>query len=141
MKRTAVILLLTMCFMPSLYGQKTRYAQEPPKAKPGVDYPIKVHISGVHVRTLCLQEPVGVASRDSCNDTLYADAIVNGARIELMGDFLWFPGYPIPLLPGDYQARIFRDHQTKNGTPLFLEYELVFPDRSVWHSTVTGFSE
>ena len=115
--------------------------QEPPKAKAGVEYPIKVHISGIHIRTNCLQEPIDVSSRVSCNDTLYADAIVNGAKIELMGDFLWFPGYPIPLAPGDYQARLFKDHRTKNAPPLFLEYELVFPDRSVWHSTVTGFTE
>jgi hypothetical protein len=62
-----------------MYGQKTRLGQELPRAKPGEDYPIKVHISGVHYRG----EYLGPGQMA---DVIYADAVMNGKKIELRGD-------------------------------------------------------
>jgi hypothetical protein len=55
-----------------MHGQKTRLGQELPHAKPGDDYPIKVHISGKHYR----DEYFG--SQDQ--DLIYADAVMNGRK-------------------------------------------------------------
>jgi hypothetical protein len=136
MKKFAVILFLAICFLPMLSAQKTRYGQEPPVAKTGVDYPVKVHISGIRVRTDWIEPPEG----SSMCTIVTADAALSGQKIELTGDC--FPGHYLPhLLPGDYQARLLKDSHRIQGTPLYQEYEVVLPDRSAWRGTVTGISE
>lgn len=134
MRKLAIVLFFAICFFPYLYGQKTRIGQAPPKARTGIDYPIKVHISGIHVRTPCRGEV--------CHDVVYSDAIVDGKKIELMGNWIWFPGfYQFALAPGDYQARLYKDSPKKNSAPIFQEYELILPEKTIWRCTVTGISE
>ena len=136
MKKSAAVLFLLICLLPLLSGQKSRYGQEPPKAKAGVDYSIKVHISGIHIRTDWI-EPREGASRCTI---VTANAILSGQKIELTGDC--FPGqYLVQLRPGDYQARLLKDPHKIEGTPLYQEYEIVLPDKTVWRSTVSGISE
>jgi hypothetical protein len=116
-----------------MHGQKTRLSQEPhhttPHATPSYVYPIKVHISGLHYRT------------EGLADVIFADAVVDGKKIELYGGqrshFLTY--YKLPL--GDYQARLLNDSHKIDGTPMFQDYELALPDKTVWRCTVTGFSE
>jgi hypothetical protein len=116
-----------------MHGQKTRLSQEPhhttPHATPTYVYPIKVHISGLHYRI------EGLAW------VMYADAVVDGKKLELNGGqysrFTKF--YKLPL--GDYQARLLNDSHKIDGTPMFQDYELALPDKTVWRCTVTGFSE
>jgi len=118
-----------------VYGQKTRYGQELPNAKPGVDYPIKMHISGLHYR----EEDIGSGQ---LVDVIYADAVMNGRKIELTGgrrEWLPFQAYKLSL--GDYQARLLKEPDKAINTPIFQEYEVVLPDRKVWRCTVTGVSE
>jgi hypothetical protein len=62
MKKFVVVLSLLLCSITSAYGQKTRFGQTPLKAKPGIDYPIKVHISGIHIRPYC----TGIGRETSC---------------------------------------------------------------------------
>ncbi|MGA7242362.1 MAG: hypothetical protein WBX19_04225 [Terracidiphilus sp.] len=107
--------------------------QPPATAKAGVDYPIAFHISGIHVRTPCKGE--------TCNDVVYADAIVDGKRIELMGDWIWYPNYSsVALFPGDYKGRLFKDSK-KNAGPIFQQYELLLRENTIWRCTVTGVYE
>ena len=112
-----------------MQGQKTRFSQGQQQAKPGDVYPIKVHISGLHYRV------EGVA------EVIFADAVVDGKKLELNGGqyshFTKF--YKLPL--GDYQARLLKDSHKITGTPMYQQYELVLPDHTVWDCTVTGFSE
>jgi hypothetical protein len=112
-----------------MHGQKTRLSQEPQHAQPGDVYPIKVHISGLHYRV------------EDVAWVIYADAVVNGKKIELNGGqyshFTTF--YKLPL--GDYQARVLKDSHKIDGTPMFQQYELVLPDKTVWRCAVTGISE
>jgi hypothetical protein len=122
-------------------GQKTRFGQELPHAKPGDDYPIKVHISGKHYR-----EEYAGSGQDE--DVIYADAVMNGKKVELRGyqgaDFQYPHGHPLKYykLPlGDYQARLLKDSQKVDEAPLFQVYELVLPDETVWRCTVTGILE
>jgi hypothetical protein len=117
-----------------MYGQKTRLSQAPQHAKPGDVYPIKVHISGLHYRSETL-----INNGDA--EMIYADAVMDGKKIELSGGqrshFLTF--YKLPL--GDYQARLVKDPHKIDGTPMYQQYELVLPDNALWRCTVTGFSE
>ena len=135
MRGAAAVLLLLASLSPAAPAQKCRYGQEPPKAKPGVDYPIQMHIREVERRTHC-------DGSDSCDPMVYAHALLNGAKIELMGYWLWTRDTAsAPLGVGDYQARMLKDAPKKSPNPLGREYELVFPDRTVWRGTVTGYSE
>ena len=52
MKRLCAGLIVLLCSV-SLHAQKTRMAQELPYAKPGMDYPMVVHVYGVHIRADC----------------------------------------------------------------------------------------
>jgi hypothetical protein len=116
-----------------MHGQKTRLGQGLPHAKPGDDYPIKVHISGLHYRG----EYIGSGQTA---DVIYADAVMNGKKVELQGDReVPFQYYKLPL--GDYQARLLKDPHKMGDTPIFQIYEVVLPDRTVWRCTVTGISE
>jgi hypothetical protein len=47
-------------------------------AKPGDNFPIKVHISGIHYR----EEYIGAGQTE---DVIYADAVMNGKKVELRG--------------------------------------------------------
>jgi hypothetical protein len=88
----------------------------------------------MHVRKPCKGEV--------CTDVVYADAIVNGNKIELMGDWIWYLRYyELAISPGDYQARFLKDSPKKNAGPIFQEYELVLPERTTRQCTVTGVSE
>jgi hypothetical protein len=140
MKRPIIALILLAC-LPPLYGQKTRFGQEPPKAKPGVDYPIAVHIHETHIRQNCQynwgSNIIG-GPRYSCPDVLYLEAVMKGKRVELMGQYF----QKFTISPGDYQARIIT--KKASGTEpaaMGLKYELIFPQKYIWRCMVTGIGE
>jgi hypothetical protein len=139
MRRFLVVLLL--CFCPFVAkAQKWRPGQPPPHARPGVDYPVKVHIYGIHLR----DEYVGSGQR---NGVVYADAIMDGKKIELcfnMEPYPWF--HTDPVLPGDYQARLLKDSPKKgpyktSDPRIDRQYEFVMPDGTLLPSSVTGIWE
>jgi hypothetical protein len=107
--------------------------QELPHAKPGVDYPIKVHVSGLRYREEYL-------SSGQTADVIYVDVVMDGKKVELRGD-REVPFQYYQLLPGDYQARLLKDPHKVGNTPLFQIYEVVFPDKTVGSFTVSGISE
>ena len=116
-----------------MQGQKTRYGQDLPPAGPGIDYPIKVHVSGVRYR----EEYVGSGQTA---DVIYVDAVMDGKKVELRGD-REVPFQYYRLSPGDYQARLLKDPHKMSNTPIFQIYEVVLPDKTVGNFTVTGISE
>ena len=133
MRRFFVALLLCLCSL-AMYGQKTRFGQEAPYAKPGVDYPIKVHISGLHYR--------GEYKGSGLNEAvIYADTVMDGKKLELRGDSEQLPFQAYNLSPGDYQARLLKDPHKVSDTPMFQEYEVVLPNKKVWRCTVSGVYE
>jgi hypothetical protein len=141
MKRISLSALVLMSLMSVGFSQKIRYGQELPKAKAGVDYPIKIHLSGVHLRSYC-KVSGAQAGYAECEDACYADALLNGAKIELMGYCNWTKAKAPDLIGlGDYQARLIKG-MPKNGTgQIGEEYELILADRTIWRTTVTGISE
>jgi hypothetical protein len=136
MKKLAVALLLLSC-VPVLPAQKTRFGQPPPKAKPGVNYPLKVHISSIHLSSAT---PVHEFGCDGCYDMIRVDAAIEQKNVELTGYFL-YTFSQVQLTPGDYYARLVKAVHDSHTAPLFNEYEIVLPDRTIWRGTVTGISE
>ena len=134
MRTRAVALLLIFCSVALVSAQKTRYGQGLQKAKPGVDYPIKIHISGIHLGNDCTPQ----TEYSAC---IFADAKMDGKKIELMGAQIWYPGHAILLAVGDYQARLLKAPKPVGPNPIGAKYELLMPDRTVWDTTVTGISE
>jgi hypothetical protein len=139
MRRVFVVLLLCLCSF-GANGQKWRPGQPPPHAKPGVDYPIKIHVYGIHLR----DEYYGSGQRGA---VVYADAIMGGKKIELcfnLEPIPWF--HTDPVLPGDYRARLLKDSPKKSpyktsDSRIDQQYEFVMPDGTLLPSTVTGISE
>jgi hypothetical protein len=132
MRRFFVALTICFCCI-AARGQKTRYGQEPPHAKPGTVYPIKVHISGIHTRS----EYDGGGLYE---DATYVDAIIDGKKVELQVNHDHEEIYGLPPL-GDLQARLLKEPRKKNNTPLFREYEVLLPDNTIWRCNVTGIFE
>jgi hypothetical protein len=131
-RRVFVALAICFCSL-AVQGQKTRFGQELPHAKPGDAFPIKVHISGIRYR----KEYIGSGQTA---DVIYADAVMNGKKVEMRGDReVPFQYFKLPL--GDYQARVLKDPHKIGDTPIFQIYEVVLPDRTVYRFTVTGISE
>ncbi len=144
MKKFVAVLFLLLCTTSLIYGQKTRYGQAP-RAKQGVNYPLDVHISGIHIRTY-YASPSWVGpnflAKERNEDVSYVDAVLNGKKIELLGAWTWIPGsYQTPLSLGDFQARLLKDSPKTSVEPIGQEYELLLPKEIVWRCTVTGVSE
>jgi hypothetical protein len=140
MKRPLIALFLLAC-LPLLYGQKTRFGQEPPYAKPGVDYPIKVHVSAIRIQYQ--YDPSRYELRaGQYGEELHADMAIDQKKLELTCGILYDPSrYSLNLIPGDYTARLLKTAHQGAATPLYDEYELLLPDRHVWRCTVTGIFE
>ena len=141
MKRFSLFGLILMSLLSVGFSQKSRYGQEPPKAKAGVDYPIKIHLSGVHLRTYC-KASGAQAGYAECEDACYADALLNGSKIELMGYCNWTKVKAPDLIGlGDYHARLIKGLPKSGIGPIGEQYELILADRTIWRTTVTGISE
>ncbi|MFZ1084424.1 MAG: hypothetical protein WAN35_05630 [Terracidiphilus sp.] len=139
MKKFIALFCLLLCSATLMYGQKTRFGQSLPKAKTGVDYPIQLHVSGAHVRSIC-SNVFNVINTVKCQDMMYVDAIIDGKKIELAGnievDYIRFN-----LPPGDYQARMKTKNPDTTLTTFGQEYELVLADKSLWSGKISGYSE
>jgi hypothetical protein len=124
-----MLLLCSVC----LHAQKTRMGQELPYAKKGVDYPLTVHVYGVHVRVEC--------GEGYCVNVLFADVTFNGRKLELESSS-GIPEKPFKgpgvLSFGDFRARLL---ENASGTELGDGYELLLPDRKVLGCSVTGIFE
>jgi hypothetical protein len=120
MKKIVAIFLLLLC-------ATTLQAKD--KLNPA-DFTIKVHISATHMQ---LNTPLG--------DVLYADAILNGKKVELAGTAVLIKnGYAL-IIPGDYTARLTKDNRNENGTLIRREYEVFLSDGTSWGCVISGISE
>lgn len=132
--KQSLIALLLLAGLPLLCAQKVRYGQQPPYAKPGVVYPVNVHVSAIHIRDYC-------NNQGFCGNELYIDTVMNQKKLELNCGFLYESRYYQPtFLPGDYTARLLKPNKGA-AAPIFDQYELLLPDRHIWRCTVTGISE
>ena len=131
MRRALVVLAISL-FSVTLYGQKVRYGQALPSVEPGVNYPIQAHIYGVHLRPDCTEA--------SCMDVLYADALVNGRKLEFRS-ISYIPYLPLTMSLGDYRARIVKAASAASPGEIGDTYELVVQGNKTLRCMVTGISE
>jgi hypothetical protein len=136
------VLMLFACPVPFVHGQKTRVGQGPSYAKPGVDYPLKAHIIGIHIRPGDCGGGERFGGNAACNDVIYADINVNGQKIECLGGPVYSAHwYEYRILPGDYQARALKSAPSKDDLPIHSGYELLLPEKRAWGCSVTGILE
>jgi hypothetical protein len=127
MRRFAAILFLM------LFSTLAWSADKPNPA----DYTIKVHISATHIRHFCSERGADVR----CDDGIYADAILNGKKIELLGGDVIDKKVGMLIIPGDYPVRLTKDIHNADSTAIRQEYDILLPDGTVWHCVTTGISE
>jgi hypothetical protein len=129
-------LLLFACSTSLSLGQKTRFGQkvEPPNP---ADFTLKVHISASHIRQRCS----GGGNQVYCGDRLDADAMLNGKKLELSGTPISIQKHGAVIIPGDYSAHLTQDIHNADSSAIYREYDLLLPDNTVWHCSITGISE
>jgi len=140
MKKFAAVLVLLLCSTSLIYGQKTRFGEVPSKAKKGVDYPIAVHIVATHIRQNCQydwESAILGGPRYDCPEVVYLDAVMNGKKVELMGQHF----NKFVLSPGDFKARPIKNTLNTDPAVMGQKFELVSPEMYVWRCIVTGVSE
>jgi hypothetical protein len=120
MRKLTIVLLLVFC---------SAFAHARQKPNPA-DFTIKVHISATHF----LVSP-------STTYMLYADAILNGKKLQLAGRAALIQNNYLLIAPGDYPVRLIKDVHNSDGTAIHQEYELLLTDGITWDCVVSGVSE
>src|SRR4051794_37066489 len=118
MKHFLAMWVVCLCAI-AMPAQDPQFRQLSPKAKPGVDYPSKVHISASEIRMHCMT----FGNNISCEDLLYAEAIVDGRKLELAGHKIDVLSKVGLLVPGEYRARLTKDEHNPDSTIIYQEYE------------------
>jgi hypothetical protein len=98
------------------------------------DYTINVHVSATHFRqcaTVGLNAP--------CGEGVYADAVLNGKKVELFGSV--DKHQALLIVPGDYRAMLPKKPRASNTVVFFQDYYVLLPDKTAWPCEITGFSE
>jgi hypothetical protein len=132
MKQYVAVLFLVFCTTTSIFGQKTQLEQSTVKTD-ATNQTITAHISASHLQTECFN--------NVCSWKLYADAILNGKKIELAGvAIITMNNYSL-IKPGDYQIRLTKDIHNTDRTLFSQAYDLLLTDGSVWHCFTAGISE
>lgn len=83
------------------------------------DYNLTAHVSSSHIDE---------------HNTLTLKVTIDGKKIELRGSG------PIPLVPGDYKAKLIRDDH-RNTYDSFQSYEFLFPDGKTRKYDLVGIAE
>jgi hypothetical protein len=138
MKRFVLIAIL-FCSVCLLHGQKFRMAQTPKSLTPG-DFPIHVHISASHLRTSCSGSttPAGVLT---CGYGLFADADVDGKKVELWGGSEVEKHKLALIAPGDYTAQLTKNDHNADQSVISQSYNLRLPDGTLWPCQLSGITE
>ncbi len=140
MKKLTFLLLFLFCTASLSFAEKVRLGEVPPRAKRGMDYPVTVHVGATHIRQNCeydWQSAIIGGPKHTCPEVVYVDAVVNGKKIELMGQS--YRKYTISL--GDYKARLTTKAPHADPAAMGQKYELLTPEKYAWRSMVTGVSE
>ncbi len=140
MKKSIVVLCMlfsTACF---IQGQKYRIGQPAPKPTDPAAFTIRVHISASHLRLNCSgsdTKPPDLA----CGYGLYADAVLDGKKVELWGQSKIEKYQRALLAPGDYTAQLTKDDHSANQSVVSQSYKLLLPDSTIWVCQLSGISE
>jgi len=136
MRILVAAVLLVMCSVTLIHGQKTRFGQKTEPPNPA-DFTLKLHISAAHILQACYD----IGNQATCGNRLRADAILNGRKIELDGVPVNIEKHGAMMIPGDYSARLTKDIHNADSSAIYQEYDLLLPDNTVWHCSTSGISE
>jgi hypothetical protein len=134
MERLFALSILFICSIASAQG-KYRWGQQNPADQNAADYTVKVHISATHLR-LCAY----VGENGSCYSELYADAVLNGKKLELAG-IVDKKTPPTLIVPGDYLASSTIKPRAGGSAVFYQGYYVLLPNKTAWPCSVTGLSE
>jgi hypothetical protein len=125
-----------------IFSQKTRFGQGLPKATPGADYPIKIHVYGVHIRPYCQVHAASVMPV-FCITVVYADVIANNEKFELRGDSDIYrdPLHPLTVALGEYNGRSLNSTSKTDFIALGVKFDLLLAGNQVLHCTITGIAK
>ena len=123
-------------FLPLTQAQKTRFAQTQAKPDPA-NFPVHVHISSSHIRYSCS----GVNTSIICDPNLYADAVIDGKKVELWGQAAIGKIHFAVLAPGDYLAQVKDEAHNADNTAISRNYLLLLSDGTIWNCALSGISE
>jgi len=137
MRRSATVFGMLLCFLPLMNAQKHRSEQAPTPPN-FADFPIRVHISASYLRLNC--NDIGF-NKVTCRYGLYAEAILEGKKVELWGESK-IGKYQLALLaPGDYMAQLMKDDHNPDQSVLSRSYEFLLPDGTGWQCQLSGITE
>jgi len=126
--------------MPLAQGQKTRLGKAPAKPDPA-QFTVHVHISGSHIRYSCSGDNSNVTDKVKCANSLYADAVLDGKKVELWGQPTIGKIRAAVLAPGDYLAQVADEAHNADSTVISANYRLLLPDGTVWGCALSGITE
>ncbi|HVU45823.1 MAG TPA: hypothetical protein VHD85_06850 [Terracidiphilus sp.] len=136
MGKYLAVLVLLLCIQPSIHAQKARLGQVP---KP-IGGSIQAHIYASHIRNYCSDSAMMHPPVD-CGYMLFVDAVLDGEKVELMGPTNIENRNLSVLIPGDYQADLTKDEESRDRTAVHQEYNIKMPDGTVWPGVLVGVSE
>jgi hypothetical protein len=130
MKRIFVGLAFLLCAV-SFNGQKAPMEQQQTVSDPGANFPMTVHVNGIHFRTECWG--------GGCSELVYADVTSNGRKLEMRINLSEKQYRKTPLLSfGDLRARVKKNVSGMQPGDI---YELLLPDNRVLDGRVSGIFE
>jgi hypothetical protein len=132
MRKFVAVSFLLLCFTSLIYAQNTQLEQNTVKTD-SANQTITAHISASHLQTECFNSV--------CSWKLYADAVLNGKKIELSGSAIITMNNYSLIKPGDYQIRLTKDIHNSDRTLFSQAYDLLLPDGAVWHCFTSGIAE
>lgn len=133
MKRFCLGVVLVLLCSVSLHAQKTRYGQELPFPKKGVDYSLPIHVSGIRVGWDC--------NAGGCWPSYTLDTLITGQKLELACSGYLPNGSPndkTPVPLGDIHGRVM---PKASGHELGDGYEVLTPRGRVESCVVSGIFE
>ncbi len=136
MRRSIIVVSLLLSFVCLIHGQKYRLGQPPKPVNPGVP-PIHVHIFASHIRLNCS----GSGTSTGCGYGLYADAVLDGKKVELWGPTKIGKQDWSLLAPGDYTAQLTKDDHNADQSVVSRNYTLLLPDGTIWLCQLSGVAE
>ena len=136
MHNSVLTLYLLVTLLPFAQAQKIRFGQTPEKADPK-NFPIHVHISNSHIRYSCS----GVNTSIICDPNLYADAVIDGKKVELWGEATVGKIHFAVLAPGDYLAQLKDEAHNADNTAVSRNYLVLLSDGTTWRCALSGLSE
>ena len=136
MRKVVVMLCLLAGFAALGQGQKTRFGQAQEKADPA-KFTVHVHIAGSRMRPECAVQ----SGTSVCEDELYADAVIDGKKVELWGKASIGKVHSAVLAPGDYQAQVTDEAHNSDSSVVSRNYILLLSDGSTWHCSLSGIAE